>query len=97
MVVELDMEEKYLTDKNGYTDTTKLYFKGSNPRIIQGDKDYKYYPERFWFKQDRNTGLFEPWAVTSPDEQGTANAKFTEPVSYTHLDVYKRQILNWNW
>lgn len=79
MVVELDMEEKYFTEKNGYTDTTKLYFKGSNPRIIQGDKDYKYYPERFWFKQDRNTGLFEPWAVTSPDEQGTANAKFTEP------------------
>ncbi len=78
MVVELEMEEKYFTDKNGYTDTTKLYFKGSNPHIIQGDKTYKYYPERFWFLQDRNTGLFEPWAVTSPDESGTANASFTE-------------------
>ena len=78
MLVELDMEEHYYKDKTGFTDTTKLYFKGSNPQIIYGDKSYKYYPERFWFKLDMATDLYEPWAVTSPDETKTAQGKFVD-------------------
>ena len=76
MIVELDMQEMVYKDKNGVTDETKIYFKGSNPQIIAGDKDYHYYPERFWFKLDQGTNFFEPWAVTSPDELGTAQGKF---------------------
>lgn len=80
ILVELMMEEKFFKDKNGFTDTTKIYFKGSDPHIVFGDKDYKYYPERFWFKMDLNTGLYEPWAVTSPDEKGiAAQGKFVAP------------------
>ena len=79
MVVDLDMEERYLTDKNGREDRTKIYFRGANPQIVYGDKEYHYYPERFWFKIDAKTGLYEPWAVTSPDEKGTAQARFVEP------------------
>ncbi len=79
IVVDLDMEEMYFKDKNGYVDKTKIYFKGSKPQIVSGDKDYHYYPELFWFKVDAQTGLYEPWAVTSPDEKGTAEGAFTEP------------------
>ena len=79
IVVDLDMEEMYFKDKNGYVDKTKIYFKGSKPQIVHGDKDYHYYPERFWFKVDTQTGLYEPWAVTSPDEKGTAQGEFVEP------------------
>ncbi|MEJ7611871.1 MAG: caspase family protein [Ferruginibacter sp.] len=79
IVVEMDMEERYFKDKNGNTDTTKLYLKGSNPVIVYGDKNYKHYPERFWFKLDKRSDLFEPWAVTSPDESGTAQGKFVDP------------------
>ncbi len=79
MVVDLDMEELYYKDKNGYVDKSKIYFKGSKPQIVYGDKDYHYYPERFWFKVDAHTGLYEPWAVTSPDEKGTAQGAFVEP------------------
>ncbi len=76
VVVELNMEQKYYVDKNGYVDTNKIYFKGSEPAIVYGDKNYHYYPERFWFKLDTETGFYEPWAVTSPDEKGTAQGKF---------------------
>ncbi len=79
MLVDLDMQETYFKDKNGNVDKTKIYFKGSNPQIVQGDKSYHYYPERFWFRADPQTGLYEPWAVTSPDEKGTAQGAFTEP------------------
>ncbi len=79
LLVEMDMEDNYYTDKNGYLDTTKLYFKGSNPKIIVGDKNYKYYPDRFWFKLDPRSGLFEPWAVTSPTDEGTSQGKFVVP------------------
>lgn len=75
MIVELEMQE--LTyKKDGIEDPSKIYFKGSNPKIIAGDKDYHYYPERFWFKMDNRTNFFEPWGVTSPDESGTAEGKF---------------------
>ena len=87
MVVELDMKEMYFVSK-GVTDSTKLYFKGSNPRVIYGDKTYKYYPERFWFKLDPNTDTFEPWAVTSPDEEKTVTGRFTEkPVLLESADL----------
>ena len=79
IVVDLEMEEKYLIDNNGNEDRSKIYFRGSNPQIVYGDKDYHYYPERFWFKIDPNTGYYEPWAVTSPDEKGTAQGKYIEP------------------
>lgn len=78
-VFELDMEEQYFKEKNGTIDYTKLYFKGSNPLLVYGDKTIKYYPERFWFKQDQRTGIYEPWAVTSPDEGGVAQGKFIDP------------------
>jgi len=78
MIIELDMEEMVYIDKEGVEDPSKIYFKGSNPQIIAGDKNYHYYPERFWFRLDKNTNFFEPWAVTSPDEGGTAQGKFVE-------------------
>ncbi|MBC7934333.1 MAG: caspase family protein [Rhizobacter sp.] len=76
MIVELEMEETVFKDKNGHYDETKIYFKGSDPHIIYGDKNYHYYPERFWFRLDQKTGWYEPWAVTSPDEKGTAQGRF---------------------
>ena len=76
MIVELDMQETVSKDKDGYEDPSKIFFKGSNPRIIVGDKNYHYYPERFWFKLDKTTNFFEPWGVTSPDESGTVHGKF---------------------
>ncbi len=79
MVVDLDMEEMYFKEKNGYVDKSKIFFKGSEPQIVYGDKDYHYYPELFWFKVDPSTGLYEPWGVTSPDEKGTAQGAFVEP------------------
>ena len=79
ILVNLDMDEMYFKDKDGNVDETKIYFKGSKPQIILGDKDYHYYPERFWFKVDTETELYEPWAVTSPDETGTAHGEFVEP------------------
>ncbi|MGG9962837.1 caspase family protein [Ferruginibacter sp. SUN106] len=79
VLVDLNMEEMYAVDKKGNIDQTKLYFKGSDPEIIAGDKSIKYYPERFWFKMDTRTGVYEPWGVTSPDEKGTAQGKFVDP------------------
>lgn len=79
IIVDMDMDEHYFTDQNGYIDKSKFYFKGSKPQIVTGDKDYHYYPELFWFKVDDRTGLYEPWAVTSPDEKGTAQGVFVEP------------------
>ena len=76
IIVELDMQEQLFKDKDGNEDSTKIFFKGSNPRIIAGDKNYHYYPERFWFKLDEVTSFYEPWGVTSPDEAGTAQGKF---------------------
>ncbi|RYY49761.1 MAG: hypothetical protein EOO06_06100 [Chitinophagaceae bacterium] len=76
MVVQLDMEETVYRDKNGNYDETKIFFKGSNPWVLYGDTTYHYYPERFWFRLDAKTGWYEPWAVTSPDEKGTAQGKF---------------------
>ena len=79
ILVDLEMKEMYAVDKKGNMDMTKLYFKGSNPQIIAGDKSIKYYPERFWFQQKETDGTFEPWGVTSPDEKGTAQGKFIDP------------------
>ncbi len=79
MLVDLDMEEKYFIEKDGSINYSKLYFKGSNPQIMAGDKTYKYYPEIFWFKQDSKSGVYEPWAVTSPDEKGVAQGMFIDP------------------
>lgn len=88
ILVDLDMEELYFKDQNGVVDNTKIYFKGSKPQIVMGDKDYHYYPERFWFKLDNQTGLYEPWAVTSPDEKGTAQGAFVErPVLLEQIDL----------
>jgi len=76
-IVEMDMKEEVAVI-NGVEDVTKIYFKGFNPEIITGDKSIKYYPERFWFQLDAGTGLYEPWAVTSPDEGGVAQGVFLE-------------------
>ncbi|RYY66226.1 MAG: hypothetical protein EOO13_16070, partial [Chitinophagaceae bacterium] len=76
MIVQLDMEETVFKDKDGNYDETKIYFKGSEPWIVYGDTNYHYYPERFWFRLDANSGWYEPWAVTSPDEKGTAHGSF---------------------
>ncbi len=77
--IDLDMKEEFAKDPNGNEDQTKLYFKGYNPKVIFGDPNYHYYPERFWFRLDSRTGLYEPWGVTSPDEGGTAQGKFITP------------------
>lgn len=79
MLVDLDMEEKYFIEKDGSINYSKLYFKGSNPQIMAGDKTYKYYPEIFWFMLDKRSGVYEPWAVTSPDEKGVAQGMFVDP------------------
>ena len=78
MLVDLDMKEMYFKDKNGQVDENKIYFKGFNPQVLVGNANYKYYPEMFWFYKDKNTGLYEPWAVTSPDEHGVAQGKFVD-------------------
>ncbi|MDB5201295.1 MAG: caspase family protein [Ferruginibacter sp.] len=93
MLIDMDMEQHYYTDKEGRTDETKIYFKGSNPEILIGDKDYVYYPERFWFRLDTRTGLYEPWAVTSPDEQGLAQGKFIHaPELLDQQDLTERYV-----
>ena len=78
IIVEMEMEEHYAVEKDGYVDSTKLYFKGSNPKIIVGDKSIQYLPERFWFKLNPETGIYEPWGVTSPEENFVAQGKFLE-------------------
>lgn len=95
IVVDLDMEEMYFKDKNGYVDKSKIYFKGSKPQIVYGDKDYHYYPERFWFKVDEETGFYEPWGVTSPDEKGTAHGRFVEqPILLEQSDLTEDLVSN---
>ena len=95
MIVELDMQEMVFKDKDGHEDPTKIFFKGSDPQIILGDKNYHYYPERFWFKLDEATGFFEPWGVTSPDEAGTVNGKFIgKPELLDQEDLTEAYILN---
>lgn len=76
-IIEMEMKEEVAVI-NGVEDPTKIYFKGYDPQVISGDKTIKYYPERFWFQLDAATGLFEPWAVTSPDEEGVAQGTFLE-------------------
>ena len=46
-----------------------------------------------WARQATRLGAGEI-LLTSMDADGTKNGYDLEPVSYTHLDVYKRQILD---
>jgi hypothetical protein len=74
IVAEMEMNEGYAME-NGAYDYSKLYFKGSSPHIIMGDKTYDYAPELFWFLKNPSTNLFEPLGVTSPDDDGKFTAK----------------------
>ena len=38
-------------------------------------------------------GLYDTWSKYEPENEGILIAYASIPVSYTHLDVYKRQIL----
>jgi hypothetical protein len=87
IVADLDMEEHYAVE-NGVTNYSKLYFKGKNAQIIKGDKTYDYAPEYFWFYKNKSTGLFEPWGVTSPDDDGkfVAQGKFLQAPNLIQQD-----------
>ncbi|MEP6713090.1 MAG: caspase family protein [Ferruginibacter sp.] len=96
MIVELPMEEHYFVEKDGYVDSAKLYFKGHDPKIIAGDKTLQYFPERFWFKENPQTGIYEPWAVTSPDDQKfVAQGKFLEADLLDLHDLTKELVLQY--
>jgi len=78
-LIELTIVEKYAVNKKGHTDSAHFYYKGSDPKVILGDKSVKYYPEHIWFKLDPATAVFEPWKITSPDENQPTEGFFLSP------------------
>lgn len=81
VVVEIDMEEHYYVEKDGTVNYNKLYFEGLNPRVVYGYKLLQYDPDHFWFMKNNASGLYEPWAVTSPegDNGKVAQGNFQDP------------------
>lgn len=93
MIVELEMQEMVFKDKNGVIDETKIYYKGSNPKIIEGDEEYHYQAEKFWFQLDNSTNFYEPWGITWPEESGTGRGHFVgKPELLNKDDLTKEYI-----
>jgi hypothetical protein len=68
-IVEMLMEEHYGADENGQEDTTQLVFEGKDPHLILGSNAYP--PDIFVFKLNDETGYYEPFAVLSPNDDGS--------------------------
>jgi len=63
VLIEMDMEEKYVFDRSGLQDTTRLLYKSTAQRIISDDKVVFDKDLVFLFKNDPNTGFIEPAGV----------------------------------
>ena len=87
MLIDLETEDAYYKDKKGHTDSSMLYFEGSDPEVKKGDKNNKYVPQIFWFKIDNATGYYEPWGVTSSDDNPEAEGTFTYSKLLTKEDL----------
>lgn len=72
-LVELKMQEEYLSDASGNIDTNKLIYKTFSPLFVKGNPGQHFSSPVFVFSKD-NSGFFEPSAV-SVTEDATAKNK----------------------
>ncbi len=70
VIVEMKTEEQFVTSNNGETDTTQLFYKSSNAKLIKGNYKRAFIPVDFWFKMNAQTKELEPVFAKSTDNNG---------------------------
>jgi hypothetical protein len=78
MLVEMDLDQEIITDKNDKPDTKKIYITTINPNIIQ--TDFAQHPDTpvFLFTYNNKTKFMEPSKLVSIDPNGK---KYINPKS----------------
>jgi hypothetical protein len=61
--VEMDIEENYVSGKDGNPDLSYVFYQGKNPRVVKGNSKIKFVPVTFWFKINPDN-FYDPWGVT---------------------------------
>lgn len=70
VIVEMKIEEQFVTGTNGETDTNQLFYKSSNAKLIKGNFKQAILPVDFWFKINPQTNQLEPAFAKSTDNNG---------------------------
>lgn len=70
-IIECDLTQGFAKDKNKNVDYEKMYYAGKNFTYIPSDTPTTDFPPTaFWFKYNKQTDEYDPWAVMTKDENG---------------------------
>ena len=71
IVLECEIKQGFAKDKNNNIDYNKMYYTGKDIFVVIGDTSVGDFPPiSFWFKLNKETDIYEPWAVMTKDEEG---------------------------
>lgn len=86
---EMSIRESYPRDAQGEPVLSQLQYTGLTVKTIKGDSSAKPAPVKYWFTQNKETGFYEPWAVTDtitnllPAERNFISSQYWETASLT--------------
>ena len=67
-LVEMQVQEQYVSDKEANIDTNRIFYQATNAQLIRGNSVTGITAPVFWFNKNPSSGLFEPAAVTTSAE-----------------------------
>ena len=70
-VLECEIKQGFAKDNKNNIDYNKMYYTGKDITIVIGDtSEGNFPPISFWFKLNKQTDEYEPWAVMTKDGEG---------------------------